>query len=285
MPPASLQLAVLLGRGPTFFPSRRLRSTIGTQTAPPKCMGRGPHWAPGPLRGDLASPKPSGALQDPPPGGRASPTPPRAAAGGGDAEWQRPAWAARFGRLLPLRPPLGLRPGAADPRLLPPSPLRVRRGQTETAARRRHGEPGWGRLLPWPGRRFAGSPGGGRSPTAHGERGGTGGGCRGGKEPLQRGPAVDVEKVEPGSAFSRGAVEVPASSGPCRVGLTGHRPQLHLRPQLHFCARCREVRAGEEVGGEWGNTTSGVDEGDGFVCSPYPHPAALLSVYSRSHAL
>lgn len=60
---------------------------------------------------------------------------------------------------------------------------------------------------------------------------------------------LDGEEVEPGSAFSpRGAVEVPASSRPCRVGLTGHRPQLHLRPELHFCGRCRGLRAGEEGG-------------------------------------
>lgn len=147
----------------------------GTQTA----GGENPAGLWDPFAGISRRPHPPGPCRTLPRGGRASPTPPRAAAGGGDAEWQRPAWAARFGRLLPLCPPLGLRPGAADPRLLPPSPLRVRRGQIQAAARRRHREPGWGRLhapgpergvrsrLPRPGRRCAGRPGGGRSPTAH----------------------------------------------------------------------------------------------------------------------
>ncbi|XP_040584963.1 LHFPL tetraspan subfamily member 2 protein isoform X2 [Mesocricetus auratus] len=116
-----------------------------SETAPPKCVRRGPAGLRDPLAGIPCHPHPPGPCRTlPPEAGPRRPLP--AAAGGGDAEWQRPAWAAIFGRLLPLRPPLGLRPGAADPRLLPPSPVRVRRGQIQAAARKLHREPGWGRL-------------------------------------------------------------------------------------------------------------------------------------------
>jgi hypothetical protein len=204
-PQTTLHPAVFLGHGPTFFPP-----------APPALVHdrhwdsvrREPRRAPGPLLRDRARrPHSPGPCRTLPPGGRASPTPPRAAAGGGDAEWQRPAWAARFGRLLPLRPPLGLRPGAADPRLLPPSPLRVRRGQIEAAARRRHREPGWGRLhapgpergvrsrLPRPGRCCAGSPGGGRSPTVHGGAEGRAAGAGAGRIRCSAGPPQTWKKL------------------------------------------------------------------------------------------
>lgn len=179
-------------------------------------------------------------------------------------------------------------------------------GSAGARPRLQRGERGWGRLhapdpqrgvrsrLPRPGRRCAGSPGGGRSPTAQEGRGGTGGGCWGGKEPLQRRPAADVEEVDPGSAFSRGSVVIPASPSPCRVGLTGHRPQLHLRPGLHFwmlffCGGCRGVRAGEEVGGEWERTPHlgwMKDSGRWVFMQSLPPPGrASLPVYSRSRAL
>lgn len=134
----------------------------------------------------------------------------------------------------------------------------------------------------------AGCPG--QVGAARGARAGAGPGQRtGGAEGRAAGAGAGRSRCSAGrpqtwkklsleALFFRGAVVVPASPGPCRVGLTGHRPQLHLRPGLHFWMLFLwRVQRGEGWrGGGQGvgtNTTSGVDEGlgeMGFYAVPTP---------------
>lgn len=138
-----LQLAVLQGRRPTFFPPRRIRSTISApETAPPKCMRRGPGRAPGPLSpGSHVAhtiPSPAGPPPPAPEAGPRRPLPVRrpeagmlSGSGRPDCEVQPPPPAAP----APRPPPRRRRPSSA-PALARAGPQGPDRGGSEVAAQR-----------------------------------------------------------------------------------------------------------------------------------------------------
>lgn len=146
----------------------------------------------------------------------------------------------------PRPPPRRRRPSSA-PALAPAGPPGPDRGCSEEAAQgarlgktaRVRARAGRKSRLPRPGRCCVGNPGGGRSPTAHGGAEGRVAGAGAGRSRCSAGQPQTWKKLSLEALFPRGAVVVPSSPGPCRVGLTGHRPQLHLRPGLHFCGWCR----------------------------------------------
>lgn len=229
-------------------PPGRLRSTIGTQT-----VRREPHRVPGPLLRDRArrphSPGPCRTL--PPEAGLRRPLPERRPEAGMLSGSGRPRLRGSAASSRCARPSAS---APAPPTLVCSRPRpcgstgarsRLQRGgSTESPAGEDCTRPGQSGAL------GAGCPG--QVGAARGTREGAGPrqrtgarrdgrrvGVGAGRSRCSAGRPQTWKKLSLEALFPRGAVVVPSSPGPCRVGLTSHRPQLHLRPGLHFCGRCR----------------------------------------------